>query len=125
MDNSNFKIILEGKETSNVLSIVEQQYLKNENIPEHRHTKESHFVEVVEGKFVFQIKNKKHTLVKGDSILIKKNIWHSFKGILDKNILKITFYPAGLEQLLKVTYDLEQESADYLNLYKTYGIEFR
>jgi len=118
------KVLLEGQKTDGNVSIVDISYPQNETVPMHQHTKEAHFIDVRKGKFKFLIEDKTIFLNEGDSRYIGKYVWHSFMGLSDKNILRITIFPSGLEKLMAM--DLSGwNDTELAGVYKEFGINFR
>jgi len=119
------QIVLNGEETCGNVSILDQPYLKNKWVPEHMHTKEGHLVEVKKGVFLFRIEGLEYLRKEGETILIQKNVWHSFVGLENDNLLRIILFPAGLEKLIQVLAENKVSERKANSLYAEFGIIFK
>ena len=94
------RVVLIGKDTKGHLSIIEQTYSKGEEVLPHNHTRESHLVEVLRGRFRFDFPGAEVVLTPRELINIPDGLWHGFRALDDINILWVYIYPAGLEPFL-------------------------
>ncbi len=83
------------KDTEGSISMFE--YVGNEKIgpPLHVHFNQDEMFYVVEGEYLFQVGDEKHTLKGGDSIFLPRNIPHTWLQQSDKGKLVYWVNPAG------------------------------
>jgi quercetin dioxygenase-like cupin family protein len=120
----NLRVVLPGKDTKGHFSIVEQTYSQGENVLPHNHTRESHLVEVLLGRFRFDFPGTEVVLTPRQLINISDGSWHGFSALDDINILRVYIYPAGLEDLFTATKENPEMQKDEINrLVTKFGIE--
>lgn len=118
------RVVLIGKDTKGHLSIIEQTYSKGEEVLPHNHTRESHLVEVLRGRFRFDFPGAEVVLTPRELINIPDGLWHGFKALDEINILRVYIYPAGLEALFAAMDENPEMHKDEVNrLVTEFGIE--
>lgn len=90
----------------------------------HNHTRESHLVEVLSGRFRFDFVSAEVVLSPRELFNIPDGLWHGFRALDDINILRVYIYPAGLEALFAAMNENPEMHKDEVNrLVKEFGIE--
>ena len=100
MDLLDFKIVLSGEQTGGKYSLLEIQFLGEEDleVPMHSHSKEKLIVYVLEGKFLFKQGKEMIHAEKEKILILEKDIPHSYRKIgKERGTLLIMFIPSGFE----------------------------
>ena len=135
VDLLDFKIVLSGEQTGGKYSLLEIQFLGEEDleVPMHLHSKEKLIVYVMEGKFLFKQGKETIHAEKEKILILEKDIPHSYRKIgKEKGTLLIMFIPGGFENFftdLGLTNRKQQKSSkeDQVLLHlleKKYGGKF-
>ena len=88
------------------LTILEKLYLK---IPINRkgihiHPNQDEWFYILEGDYLFQVGEDKHSLKSGDTIFLPRNVPHAFIQLSEKGKMIVSFLPAGkMESFFEVT----------------------
>ncbi len=117
-------IRLNGIETENLVSVIEQTYEPGKGSSIHAHDKDYHLFYVLEGSFNIQVEEIEGDVFEGDIVYIPKKKFHKFVAIstTPARVLVITF-PAGLENFfieLKEINDIGE--VDLNKIASRYGI---
>lgn len=101
MDLLDFKIVLSGEQTGGKYSLLEIQFLGEEDleVPMHSHSKEKLVVYVMEGKFLFKQGKEMIHAEKEKILILEKDTTHSYRKIggKERGTLLIIFIPVGFE----------------------------
>lgn len=117
-------VLLDGTQTADEFSIVEQNFKRGQGSQRHRHTRESHAAEILLGSFSFEVNDNSLVCRSGDWLHIPKGVWHSFIGLEDTNAMRLTIVPAGLEKLIIRLNDHETDPEVLTAMALEYGVEF-
>ena len=119
-------IKLEGSDTNNTLSVIEQTYQPDTGSILHHHEKDTHVFYVLDGVFELIMDDSINKLSKGDLAYIPNKTKHSFKviGKTAAKALVITF-PAGLEKLFVELsqLNLKDQSINIPEIINKYGVK--
>jgi quercetin dioxygenase-like cupin family protein len=95
--NSNvIDVKVSGSDTDGDLAIFEQTSVsQGRGTPLHLHTSQDEVFYVLEGSYLFQVGEDRHTLNVGDSIFLPRNVQHAWTQISSKGKMIVTLQPAG------------------------------
>ena len=96
---------ISGKDTDNDLVVFEQTGLTLKGGPPlHIHPNQDEWFYILEGEYVFQVGEDKHSLKSGDTIFLPRNVPHAFIQLSEKGKMIVSFLPAGkMESFFEVT----------------------
>ena len=96
--NSNIiDLKISGKDTGGDLAIFEQTSITmGRGTPLHVHYSQDEIFYVLNGKYYFQVGDKKAWLTEGDSIFLPRNVPHAWTQVSEHGKMTITFQPAGM-----------------------------
>ena len=96
---------ISGKDTDNDLVVFEQTGLTLKGGPPlHIHPNQDEWFYIIEGEYVFQVGEEKHSLQSGDTIFLPRNVPHAFIQLSEKGKMIVSFLPAGkMESFFEVT----------------------
>jgi quercetin dioxygenase-like cupin family protein len=87
---------ISGKDTAGALAIFEQTSLSpGKGTPLHIHPFQDEIFYVLEGEYYFQVGEQKHSLRKGDSIFLPRQVPHSWIQVSERGKMTVTLQPAG------------------------------
>lgn len=121
-------IKLAGKDTDEKLAQIYQEKPPKTHIPLHVHTKEDEIYNIIEGEIEFTVGGKTSLLKSGDTILLPRNIPHTWK-VVGTTTAKVylSIFPAGLEHMFEELNKLPAGPPDFAKIAavcKPYGIQF-
>ena len=91
-------LLLSGKETAGGFTVMEDHTLAGTGPPWHVHHREDELFQVLEGKYVFQVRDRRIEAKVGDLIMIPKDNPHSFQNVgPTTGRTLITVQPSGIE----------------------------
>jgi quercetin 2,3-dioxygenase len=93
---------ISAKDTNGQLAAFEYEGFAKMGPPLHLHLKQDETFYVLEGEYLFQVGEQKHTLRAGDTIFLPRNIAHTWLQLTDKGKLMYVLQPAGkMEEFFK------------------------
>ncbi len=98
-------IKISGNDTGGDLVVFEQTGLTpNGGPPLHIHPFQDEWFYIIEGEYLFQVGNEKHSMKAGDTIFLPRNVQHAFMQLSEKGKMVFSFLPAGkMEDFFKET----------------------
>lgn len=84
-----------GADTAGALAVFEYTGRAQGGPPLHIHPHQDEIFTVLEGRYLFQCGDERHTLEPGSTIFLPRGIPHSFRQISDQGRLSYMFTPAG------------------------------
>lgn len=91
-----------AKDTAGHMSVFEYEGYAKMGPDLHVHLKQDETFYILEGEYLFQVGEEKHTLKAGDTIFLPRNIPHTWLQLTDKGKLMYTLQPAGkMEEFFK------------------------
>jgi quercetin 2,3-dioxygenase len=91
-----------AKDTGGLFSVFEYEGLAKMGPDLHMHLKQDETFYILEGEYLFQVGDEKHTLKTGDTIFLPRNIPHTWLQLTDKGKLMYMLQPAGkMEEFFK------------------------
>jgi quercetin 2,3-dioxygenase len=91
-----------AKDTGGQFSIFEYEGFAKMGPELHMHLKQDETFYILEGEYLFQVGEEKHTLKAGDTIFLPRNIPHTWLQLTDKGKLMYMLQPAGkMEEFFK------------------------
>jgi quercetin 2,3-dioxygenase len=91
-----------AKDTGGQFSIFEYEGFAKMGPELHVHLKQDETFYILEGEYLFQVGEEKHTLKAGDTIFLPRNIPHTWLQLTDKGKLMYMLQPAGkMEEFFK------------------------
>ncbi|WP_276373505.1 cupin domain-containing protein [Chryseolinea sp. H1M3-3] len=102
---NNLDIKISGSDTDGDLAVLEQTGLTpNGGPPLHVHPFQDEWFYVVEGEYLFQVGDEKHTVKTGDTIFLPRTVPHAFIQRTEKGKMIVSYLPAGkMEAFFKAT----------------------
>jgi len=102
---NNLDLKLGGEDTDGALAVFEQTgFTPNGGPPLHIHPNQDEWFFIIEGEYLFQVGEDKHTMKVGDLIFLPRNVPHAFVQITEKAKTIVSYLPAGkMEDFFKVT----------------------
>ena len=96
---------ISGKDTDGDLAVFEQTGLTLKGGPPlHIHPNQDEWFYVIEGEYIFQVGEDKHSLKSGDTIFLPRNVQHAFIQLTEKGKMIVSFIPAGkMESFFELT----------------------
>jgi quercetin dioxygenase-like cupin family protein len=92
------RVLITGDATEGCFSIVEQSLSPGTIGDRHMHTRESHSVEIVQGKMLIIFDSEVVELFPGDILHIPSFVWHRFEIESEATVARIILAPAGFEK---------------------------
>ena len=99
-------IKISGQDTDGELAVFEQTGLTpNGGPPLHIHPHQDEWFYVVEGEYLFQVGDEKHSMQAGDTIFLSRNVPHAFVQLTEKARTIVSYLPAGKMEAFFATTD--------------------
>lgn len=99
-------IKISGQDTDGELAVFEQTGLTpNGGPPLHIHPHQDEWFYVVEGEYLFQVGDEKHSMQAGDTIFLPRNVPHAFVQLTEKARTIVSYLPAGKMEAFFATTD--------------------
>jgi quercetin dioxygenase-like cupin family protein len=99
-------IKISGQNTDGELAVFEQTGLTpNGGPPLHIHPHQDEWFYVVEGEYLFQVGDEKHSMQAGDTIFLPRNVPHAFVQLTEKARTIVSYLPAGKMEAFFATTD--------------------
>jgi quercetin 2,3-dioxygenase len=93
---------ISARDTGGQFSVFEYEGFAKMGPDLHVHLKQDETFYILEGEYIFQVGEQKHTLVAGDTIFLPRNIAHTWLQLTDKGKLMYMLQPAGkMEEFFK------------------------
>lgn len=83
------------KDTNGDLTVFEYTGNEKGGPPLHIHPHQDEIFFIVQGKYLFQVGNDKHTLNAGDTIFLPRTVPHTFAQLTDNGKMFFLFQPSG------------------------------
>lgn len=83
------------KDTNGDLTVFEYTGNEKGGPPLHVHSHQDEIFFIVQGEYLFQVGNDKHTLKAGDTIFLPRTIPHAFAQLTDNGKMFFLFQPSG------------------------------
>jgi quercetin dioxygenase-like cupin family protein len=83
------------KDTNGDLTVFEYTGNEKGGPPLHIHLHQDEIFFIVEGEYLFQVGNDKHTLKAGDTIFLPRTVPHAFAQLTDSGKMFLLFQPSG------------------------------
>jgi len=119
-------------ESAAEMSLLSEELLPGDSIPEHKHLNEDEFLFVQKGDVQITLDGQISDGQPGDLIFVPKGIWHGFKNIGSEDLILLFGYsPAGFEDYFRAIGTTDPEIAlnfseeDWARTNKKYGIVYR
>jgi quercetin 2,3-dioxygenase len=91
-----------ARDTGGQFSVFEYEGFTKMGPDMHVHLKQDETFYILEGEYLFQVGEEKHTLKAGDTIFLPRNIPHTWLQLTDKGKLMYMLQPAGkMEEFFK------------------------
>lgn len=88
-------IKISSKDTDGLLTVFEYRGTEKGGPPLHIHLYQDEIFFILEGNYLFQVGNEKHTLSVGDSIFLPRQVPHTFAQLTDTGKMLFFFQPSG------------------------------
>jgi quercetin 2,3-dioxygenase len=93
---------ISARDTGGQFSVFEYEGFAKMGPDLHMHLKQDETFYILEGEYLFQVGDEKHTLKTGDTIFLPRNIPHTWLQLTDKGKLMYMLQPAGkMEEFFK------------------------
>lgn len=118
-----------GRQTSGRFTVLETTSQPGDGMARHRHAYEEEWFHVVRGRFAFELDGRQVLLGPGGSLFAPRHATHGFTNVGDgPGVLLTVSSPAGLDELVRTTDELERELGPletfmFLPLWEEYGLE--
>lgn len=87
---------ISGSDTDGDLAIFEQTSLSpGRGTPLHIHNSQDEIFYILEGSYLFQVGDQKHSMSKGDSIFLPRKVPHAWTQVSETGKMTVTLQPAG------------------------------
>ena len=83
------------KDTNGDLTVFEYRGNESGGPPLHVHSHQDEIFFIVQGEYLFQVGNDKHTLKAGDTIFLPRTVPHTFAQLTDNGKMFFLFQPSG------------------------------
>lgn len=88
-------IKVSAKDTDGLLTVFEYRGNEKGGPPLHIHLHQDEIFFILEGNYLFQVGEEKHTLSVGDSIFLPRQVPHTFAQLTDTGKMLFFFQPSG------------------------------
>jgi quercetin dioxygenase-like cupin family protein len=88
-------IKVSAKDTDGLLTVFEYQGNEKGGPPLHIHLHQDEIFFILEGQYLFQVGDEKHTLTVGDIIFLPRNVPHAFAQLTDTGKMLFFFQSSG------------------------------